>query len=92
MVRLCGFGQPLMSPGHPVGRGIDDVMDVAGVVALQDPDGDAVVGVEPGHSLGRQPAPPGDTMPRKTGNARIKGEHAIMHLRFNAVTRGLPPG
>ena len=36
--------------------GIDDVMDIAGVVALEDAHGHARVGVEPGHALGRQGA------------------------------------
>ena len=35
----------------PVDGGIDDVVDVAGVVALQDAHGDPVVGVEPRYAL-----------------------------------------
>ena len=38
---------------HPVGRRIDDVMDVSCVVALEDSYGDTAVGVEPGHALCR---------------------------------------
>src|SRR5262245_18124776 len=34
-----------------VGRGIDDVVDIAGVVALEDPHGHAVVRVEARHAL-----------------------------------------
>ena len=38
-------------PGHPVDGRIDDVVDVAGVVALEDPHRHPVVGVEPGNPL-----------------------------------------
>jgi hypothetical protein len=41
-------------PSHPVGRGIDDVMDVSGVVALQDPNGDPVVRIESRYALRRR--------------------------------------
>jgi hypothetical protein len=41
-------------PDHLVDRRIDDVVDVAGVVALENPDGHAVVGIEPRHPLRRR--------------------------------------
>ncbi len=40
-----------MTPGHLVRGRIDDVVDVSGVVALEDPDRDPFVGVEARHSL-----------------------------------------
>ena len=43
-----------MMPTTRLMVGIDDVVDVAGVVALQDPHGDAVVGVEARHALCRR--------------------------------------
>ncbi len=36
---------------HLVDGRVDDVVDVAGVVALEDPDRDPLIGVEPRHSL-----------------------------------------
>ena len=42
-----------MSPVTRFVVGIDDVMDVSSVVALEDSYGDTVVGVEPGHALCR---------------------------------------
>ena len=65
---------------HPVGRGIDDVMDVSGVVALEDPHGDPVVGVEPRYALRRRRRRQEDDA-EEDRQRSDHGEHAIMHLR-----------
>jgi len=57
-------GEEIVRPGTAlddaydlVRQRVDDVLDVAGVVALQDPDNDPIVGVEPWDLLSRERCP-----------------------------------
>ena len=51
---VVGSRTPLDDPHHFVRQRIDDVLDIAGVVALEDPDHHPVIGVEPRHVLGSE--------------------------------------
>jgi hypothetical protein len=52
--QIVGIRAALDESNHLVAGWIDDVVDVAGVVALQDANGNPCIGIEPGHSLRRQ--------------------------------------
>jgi hypothetical protein len=54
---VMGPRTPLDDPDHLVGQRIDDVLDVPGVVALENPHHDPVIGVAPGDMLSGERCP-----------------------------------
>jgi hypothetical protein len=72
---------PVDDPDHLIRRGVDDVLLGTRVVALQDADGDAVVGVEPVHLLGRKGS-------SEHGDSQ---EHQRETIQPLAAHRDLPP-